>query len=85
MIARSEADRSARILRPHRDLVAYQTTWRGTHSGPWRGIAPTGKRVQWRATAFRRVVDGKVVEGWGTYDWLAVLEQLGATFTAPGV
>jgi predicted ester cyclase len=58
------------------DLVAYQTTWRGTHSGLWRGIAPTGKAVQWRATAFRRIVAGKVVEGWGTYDWLAVLEQL---------
>jgi predicted ester cyclase len=60
------------------DLVAYQGTWRGTHLGPWRGIAPTGKRVEWRATCFRRVVDGKVVEGWGTYDWLSVLEQLGA-------
>ncbi len=65
------------------DLVAYQTTWRGTHRGVLRGIAPTGKRVEWRATAFRRVVDGKVVEGWGTYDWLGVLEQLGATVTPP--
>jgi predicted ester cyclase len=60
------------------DLVAYQCTWRGTHRGAFRGIAPTGKRVEWRATCFRRVVDGKVVEGWGTYDWLGVLEQLGA-------
>ena len=65
------------------DLVAYQCTWRGTHRGAFRGIAPTGKRVEWRATAFRRVVDGKVVEGWGTYDWLGVLEQLGATVTPP--
>ena len=60
------------------DLVAYQCTWQGTHLGPWRGIVPTGKQVEWRATCFRRVVDGKVVEGWGTYDWLSVLEQLGA-------
>jgi predicted ester cyclase len=65
------------------DLVAYETTWRGTHCGTWRGIAPTGKRVEWRATCFRRVVDGKVVEGWGTYDWLGVFEQLGATVTTP--
>jgi hypothetical protein len=35
--------------------------------------------VPWRATCFRRVVDGKVVEGWGTYDWLGVHQQLGAT------
>jgi hypothetical protein len=27
--------------------------------------------------------DGKVVEGWGTYDWQSVLEQLGATVTPP--
>ena len=63
------------------DLVAYETTWRGTHLGTWRDIAPTGKRVEWRATCFRRVVDGKVVEGWGTYDWLGLFEQLGATVT----
>ena len=65
------------------DLVAYNTVWRGTHRGPFRGIAPTGKRVEWRATAFRRVVDARVVAGWGTYDWLSVLEQLGASVTPP--
>ena len=65
------------------DLVAYHTVWRGTHLGPFRGIAPTGKAVEWRATAFRRVVEGKVVAGWGTYDWLSVLEQLGASVTPP--
>lgn len=63
------------------DLAAYESTWRGTHRGTWRGIAPTGKRVEWRATCFRRLVDGKVVEGWGTYNWLGVLEQNGATVT----
>jgi steroid delta-isomerase-like uncharacterized protein len=66
------------------EMVAYETTWRGTHLGEWRGIPPTGKKVEWRATAFRRVVDGVVVEGWGTYDWLGVFEQLGATIDPPG-
>jgi steroid delta-isomerase-like uncharacterized protein len=59
------------------ELVAYHTTWSGTHLGEFRGIPPTGKRITWTVTAFRRVVDGKVVEGWGTYDWLSVLEQMG--------
>lgn len=63
------------------DLVAYQSTWRGTHLGLFRDIPPTGKRLEWQATCFRRVRDGRVVEGWGTYDWLGVLEQLGATVT----
>jgi predicted ester cyclase len=61
------------------DLVAYESVWRGTHLGPFRGIAPTGKRVEWRATCFRRLRDGILVEGWGTYDWLGLLEQLGAS------
>jgi steroid delta-isomerase-like uncharacterized protein len=65
------------------DLVAYHVVWRGTHRGEWRGIPPTGKHVEWRATAFRRVVGGKVVAGWGTYDWLSVLEQLGASVSPP--
>jgi steroid delta-isomerase-like uncharacterized protein len=65
------------------DLVAYESTWRGTHLGEWRGIPATGKTVEWRATCFRRVVDGVVVEGWGTYDWLGVYQQLGATVTPP--
>jgi hypothetical protein len=64
------------------DLVAYQCTWQGTHLGPWRGIAPTGKQVEWRATCFRRVVDGKVVAGWGTYDWLSVLAVVAAVALA---
>ena len=67
------------------DLVAYHTTWRGTHLGPWRGIPPTGRKVEWKVTCFRRVVEGKVVEGWGAYDWLSVLEQIGATIAPPTV
>jgi predicted ester cyclase len=51
---------------------------------PGWGIAPTGKRVEWHATAFRRVVDGRVVEGWGTDDWLSVLEQLGVPIPQAG-
>ena len=66
------------------DLVAYHSVWRGTHLGPFRGVAPTGKRVEWQATCYRRVIDGQVVEGWGTYDWLSLLEQLGASVTPPG-
>src|SRR5215211_6033983 len=34
------------------DLVAYHCVWRGTHHGVFRGIAPTGKVVEWRATCF---------------------------------
>ena len=65
------------------DLVAMHCTIQGTHLGEWRGIAPTGKRVTWNATVFRRVRDGKVVEGFGTWDDLSALQQIGATVTPP--
>jgi predicted ester cyclase len=65
------------------DWVAMHCTIEGTHLGEWRGIPPTGKHATWRATAFRRVRDGKVVQGYATFDWLSVLEQIGATVTPP--
>jgi steroid delta-isomerase-like uncharacterized protein len=65
------------------DLVALHCTIDGTHLGEWRGIPPTGKHATWTATAFRRVRDGKLVEGFSTWDWLSVLQQLGATVTPP--
>jgi predicted ester cyclase len=65
------------------DWVAMHCTIAGTHLGEWRGIPPTGKHATWTATAFRRVRDGKVIQGYATWDWLAVLQQLGATVTPP--
>jgi len=65
------------------DWVAMHCTIEGTHLGEWRGIPPTGKHATWRATAFRRVSDGKMVQGYATFDWLGVLEQIGATVTPP--
>lgn len=65
------------------EWVAMHCTIEGTHLGEWRGIPPTGKHAIWTATAFRRVRDGKLVQGFATWDWLSVLEQLGATVTPP--
>jgi predicted ester cyclase len=72
------------------DLVAFHITLRGTHLGelrgpasaPWsRGIPPTGRRVRFTITHFRRLRDGKLGESFGTWDWLSVLQQLGITAT----
>ena len=52
------------------DPVALHCTLEGDHLGEWRGIPPTGKRATWPATAFRRVRDGKPVEGFSPWDWL---------------
>ena len=55
------------------DWVAMHCTIDGTHLGEWRNVPATGKHATWTATAFRRVRDGKVVQGYATFDWLSVL------------
>ena len=48
-----------------------------THTGEFRGIPPTGKKLADTATAIWRIVGGKIVEGWGVYDQMDFLRQLG--------
>jgi predicted ester cyclase len=76
------------------DLVAFHNVIQGTHLGelvgaasrPWSTtIPPTGKQVRFTVTGFRRVRDGKVVEGFSTWDWLKVLQQLGASVAIDGL
>jgi predicted ester cyclase len=61
-----------------RDWVV--TRWRahGTHRGSFRGIPPTGKRVEVTGIAVDRVIAGARVEGWVQWDILGLLQQLGA-------
>jgi predicted ester cyclase len=65
------------------DLVAVRWTARGTHTGEFMGLAPTGKAIQLSAITMERVVDGKRVEGWAVADQLGLMRQLGA-IPAPG-
>lgn len=66
------------------DKVIVRMTWRGTHSGDFYGVRPTGKRVAVTSIGIDRVADGKIVEGWGEVDMLSMYEQLGA-ITPPAV
>ncbi|GAA4406971.1 hypothetical protein GCM10023168_22510 [Fodinibacter luteus] len=60
------------------DLVAARIHYTGTHLGPMRGVAPTGKVLSWEAMTFRRFDDeGRVVERWIVGNDLALLHQLG--------
>jgi len=60
------------------DKVAVRQTWRGTHTGNFLGIPPTGKQVAFTSTEFYRVADGKLAEEWIELDMLGLLQQLGA-------
>ena len=47
------------------------------HSGPFMGVAATGKRVEIRYMDFWKVEDGKITDNWVMVDFPHVLAQLG--------
>jgi predicted ester cyclase len=58
--------------------VAVRQTWRGTHTGNFLGIPPTGKQVAFTSTEVYRVAGGRLAEEWVELDMLGLLQQLGA-------
>jgi predicted ester cyclase len=50
----------------------------GTHKGDFRGLAPTGRSVEFTAMYFYRFDGGKVVEIHAMVNLLKILQQLGA-------
>ena len=60
------------------DLVGVRNSWHGTHTADFYGIPPSGKWVDVTSIGLDRVVDGKVVEGWGEMDMVGMMQQLGA-------
>lgn len=63
------------------DLVAIRYHFNGTHTGPFAGVAATGRRVHHSENEIYRVADGLVSESWGEGNWLGTLRQLGALRT----
>ncbi len=65
------------------DRVAWLYTARGTHTGEFAGIPPTGEPVEYRGAVLVRVADGRFTEGRGVVDMLALVQQLGLIQSAP--
>jgi steroid delta-isomerase-like uncharacterized protein len=59
------------------DKVALRLIWNATHQGELFGIPPTGHRATVTETHVFRIADGKVVERWGEWDALGMMQQLG--------
>ena len=59
------------------DKVCIRVKGTGTHTGEYRGLAPTGKKITWEAVSIWRIVDGKIIEMWAVADELDILKQLG--------
>ncbi len=60
------------------DMVGDGFRVTATQTGPFLGIPPAHTRVSWLQNEAFRIEAGKIVEGWVTRDWLALLQQLGA-------
>jgi predicted ester cyclase len=61
------------------DKVVNRWTLHVTHTGEFRGISATGKRITITGIGiFRFSEEGKVVESWDSLDQLGMLQQLGA-------
>jgi len=57
--------------------VSTRRTWRATHRGPYRGVAPTGKQVTRSQISVVRLSQGRIVEDWAVADEVSILQQLG--------
>ena len=64
------------------DKVVLRGTIRATHQGEYpfdelKGIAPTGKRLEWETVWIERIQNGKRLEFWSIRDGVSRLQQLG--------
>ena len=66
------------ILLAEDDKVVGLLTVRGRHTGPFLGIAPTGKEVAFRTMDLFRLADGVIAEHWAMPDQFGLMQQLGA-------
>jgi len=48
--------------------IAARLIGQGTHSGPFEGIAPTGRSISTQELVIYRVADGKITHCWGDLD-----------------
>jgi predicted ester cyclase len=60
------------------DRLAARCTVSGTHTGEGIGIAPTNMPVEFSGMCMVRVKDGKIVEAWNNFDFMAMFQQMGA-------
>ena len=64
------------------DVIAARLVGQGTHTGPFSGIAPTGRRIRTQELVMYRFADGKIVRCWG--DLFPVVRDALRTPAHPG-
>jgi steroid delta-isomerase-like uncharacterized protein len=68
------------------DKLAARCSVRAKHQGDTLGFRATGRPIEITGMTFARVRDGKIVEAWNNFDFMALFQQLGALqLSAPDV
>jgi predicted ester cyclase len=65
------------------DKVVDHMRVEATHTGPFMGIPPTGKRMSWTFIDIVRYANGKMVEHWNESDQLGMMQQMGLVPAMP--
>lgn len=65
------------------DRVVSRITFRGTQTGPFGPVLPTGRTVEVTGCIILRIQDGVIAERWGNIDDLGALRQLGQVPALP--
>jgi len=60
------------------ETVVTRWTATGTNEGELMGMPATGKQATTAGININRISGGKLVEGWGLFDQLGLLQQIGA-------
>jgi steroid delta-isomerase-like uncharacterized protein len=60
------------------DKIAARCLVKGRHQGDTLGFPATGKKTEFTGVCIVRVKNGKFVEGWNNFDFLAMHRQLGS-------
>ena len=60
------------------DKVVARLTVKGTNTGEFMGLPPTGKQVTMSGIEMFRLAGSKIVERWAEFDMMGLMQQLGA-------
>ena len=75
-VAFTETVRTVHELLAFDDRAVMRITTESTHTGEFRGIAPTGRRVRFSALVLYRFREGRICESWTELDLAGLIQQL---------
>jgi steroid delta-isomerase-like uncharacterized protein len=65
------------VVEPATRKVVVRWAAHGTHQGAFIGMPPTGKRIAFQGIEIIRIEGERIVERWGEWNGLDLIEQLG--------